>query len=80
MPITLEDIHDFSQFATARLENGGAEFSLSELAQQWQAVREREEVNAAIREGLADIDAGRTQPAREFMDEMRKKYNISPDA
>ncbi len=29
-----------------------------------------------IRQGLADIAAGRTRPAREFFAEMREKYNI----
>jgi len=29
-----------------------------------------------IRQGLEDIAAGRTRPAREFFDEMRKQYDI----
>ncbi len=29
-----------------------------------------------IRQGLEDIAAGRTRPAREFFDEMRKQYEI----
>jgi hypothetical protein len=29
---------------------------------------------AAIREGLADVRAGRTRPAREFFEELGRKY------
>jgi prevent-host-death family protein len=29
-----------------------------------------------VRQGLEDIAAGRTRPAREFFDEMRKQYDI----
>lgn len=47
---------------------------------RWQAAKERHEAVAAIREGLADIDAGRTQDAFEFVEEMRSQYNISRDA
>jgi len=30
----------------------------------------------AIRQGLEDVKAGRTRPAREAFDEIRRKYNI----
>ncbi len=29
---------------------------------------------AAVREGIADVDAGRTQDAEEFFDELARKY------
>jgi hypothetical protein len=35
---------------------------------------------AAIRGGLADVDAGRTQPAEEVFAELRERYGIPPDA
>lgn len=37
---------------------------------------ERAETLAAIREGLADVAAGRTKPAREVIEELAKKYNL----
>ena len=78
MAITQDDLQSFNQFATERLKNGDAG-SLEELVQQWRVVREREEVNAAIRRGIADVDAGRTRPLDEFWDEFSQKHNISAD-
>ncbi|MCA9078635.1 MAG: type II toxin-antitoxin system Phd/YefM family antitoxin [Planctomycetaceae bacterium] len=40
---------------------------------------EREETLAAIREGLADVRAGRTKPARTALKALAKKYGIDPD-
>lgn len=37
---------------------------------------EREETIAAIREGLADVKAGRTRPARTALKALAKKYGI----
>ena len=38
MPITTEDLRDFSRFAGEKLDNGGAN-SLVELAREWEAQR-----------------------------------------
>jgi prevent-host-death family protein len=38
---------------------------------------EREETLAAIREGLADVKAGRTKPARAALAKLAKKYGVS---
>jgi len=40
------------------------------------AKTEREETIAAIREGLADVAAGRTKPARAALNRLAKKYGI----
>jgi prevent-host-death family protein len=37
---------------------------------------EAADVREAIRQGLEDIEAGRTRPAEEFFEEMRRKYAI----
>jgi predicted transcriptional regulator len=75
MAVTRQDLDDFHQFATGILAQGVPR-SITELAAQWQAARERQQVNAAIRAGLADIDAGRVQDFDEFEQEMRTKYGI----
>lgn len=41
------------------------------------AKAERDDTIAAIREGLADADAGRTKPARTALRALAKKYGIS---
>jgi prevent-host-death family protein len=40
------------------------------------AKADREETIAAIREGLADVKAGRTKPARAALKALAKKYGI----
>lgn len=77
MAVTKQDLDSFHQFATNRIENGGAELSLEELAYQYECAKERDEVNAVIARGLKDIDAGRGRPAREVTEELRQKYGIS---
>jgi len=76
MPITQNQIDDFHQFATDRLKSGGAELTIDDLLIEWDSSRNRDEINEAIREGLADIEAGRTRPADEVTEELRRKYNI----
>lgn len=39
---------------------------------------DREETIAAIREGIADVRAGRTKPARPALRALAKKYGITP--
>ena len=41
---------------------------------------EREETIAAIREGLADVKAGRVKPARAVLGRLAKKYGISAES
>lgn len=36
----------------------------------------RADVNEAIRQGLLDVEHGRTRPAREVFDEVRHRYGI----
>jgi prevent-host-death family protein len=42
------------------------------------AKADREEPIAAVREGLADVKAGRTKPARAALKALAKKYGIVP--
>ncbi len=76
MSVTQEQLDDFHRFATERLNNGSSEVSFDDLVIEWDSVRNRDEINAAIRQGLDDIDAGRHRPADEVMEELRKKHNI----
>jgi hypothetical protein len=75
MSISLEQLESFHRFAQQKLQTGEAE-SIAELARQWEIVREREEVNEAIREGLEDLKAGRYRPAADVSRDMRRKYNL----
>jgi predicted transcriptional regulator len=50
------------------------------LLEAVQVLRERDEAVAGIREGLADLEAGRTRTLREVDDELRKKHSLSRSA
>jgi hypothetical protein len=77
MAVTQDELDSFHRFATGRLTAGAADLTIDDLVIEWDSQRNRGEINAAIREGLADIDAGRTRPACQVTEELRKKHNIS---
>jgi len=77
MAVTQGELNSFHRFATERLRTSEAELTIDDLVIEWDSMRNREQINAAIREGLADIDAGRTRPADQVTEELRRKHNIS---
>ena len=78
MSLTTQDLADFNHFATGKLTAGGAE-SIVELARQWEwERREFNETVAELREGLADMEAGKGRSLAEFDTEFRSKYNLPP--
>lgn len=65
--------------------NGKAEVVVQDAAAYQKLVEaaaraEREETIAAIRAGLADVDAGRTKPARAALKALAKKHGIRTGA
>ena len=74
MAVTKDDIQEFNRFVDEKLANGGAD-SLRQLVAEWE---ERQEVNAAIREGIKAIDEGRVRPFNEAQDEFRRKHDLPP--
>lgn len=79
MPATTHDLELFHQFALERVQSGGAALELDELVMLWYDAAEREEINAAIRQGLAEIDAGLGRPAADVMAELSRKHGLSPE-
>jgi hypothetical protein len=79
MSATLDEIDDFQRFAKQQVQ-AGADRSLSELFDLWSlenpSPEEQAEVHEAIREGLADIEAGRYRSASVVIQELRAKYNL----
>lgn len=49
------------------------------LVEVMQALRDRDETIAAIREGLADVAANRVRPLGDVDSELRAKYGIARD-
>lgn len=76
MTVTEADIQAFAQFAREQAAEGATNLSMSELASRWQAAREREAVNSAIRESQADMNAGRTERFSDAQDRFRHERNL----
>jgi hypothetical protein len=78
-----DDLAAFQQFAHQKVDAGEAESPEEELFDLWRlehpTADEQAEIHAAIRQGLADIEAGRYRPADEVMQELRAKYNLPRD-
>lgn len=72
----------FHDYLGGMLATEGAGLTLDEALTSWEIENQpgerREETLEAIRRGLADVDAGRTRPAEDVMNDLRRKYNL-PD-
>ncbi len=55
--------------------NGRAEVVVQD-AEAYQELLDRVETVEALQRGLADVKAGRTKPARDVFDRMRRKHGI----
>jgi prevent-host-death family protein len=55
--------------------NGRAELVVQD-AQAYQQLLDRLETIEALQRGLADVKAGRTKPAKEVFDRLRRKHGI----
>jgi hypothetical protein len=79
MSATLDELEDFQRFAKQQVQSG-ADGSLAELFDRWSlehpSAEEQADVHDAIRQGLADIEAGRSRPASVVMQELRAKYGL----
>ena len=73
MAVTKEELDSFHRFANTVVDEGEAELSLEQLVIKWRA-NQRAAVNDAIREGIADMNAGLGRPAGEVMEELSRKH------
>ena len=80
MPLTNDDLQNFYQFALGVIEKDTAAASLRELADKWDAQRERASVNTSIRKGHDEILAGGGRPYEEFRSEMKSKRGLSSES
>lgn len=76
MTLTADEFNSFAEFGRARLGSGPDDLTLDDLVIEWESHQNRDDVNAAIREGLDDADAGRHRPAAEVMADLRKKHEL----
>ena len=76
----IRQLHDSGEPVVLTV-NGKAEVVVQDAAAYQRLVElaakaDREETVAAIRAGLADVEAGRTKPARSALRALAKKYGI----
>lgn len=71
-PASLKSFHDFIGRQLASPD--GEQMSVEEALARW---REEEASVAAIREGLADIEAGRMRPAEDVIRELRAAMKLT---
>ncbi|WP_152053964.1 hypothetical protein [Tautonia marina] len=79
MPIErANDPRAFQAFLQEKLDEDSDSLLLEDYLDLWhyenQDEVERKATLEAIREGLADVEAGRTRPAREALAELRRKH------
>ncbi len=76
------DLQAFKSFIDRQLEQGGSLPTLEQALVLWDyentSEGEKEETRAAIRQGLADIDAGHIRPFEEFDRAFRAKHGMAP--
>lgn len=76
MPTANSDLDSFYLFGRSKLAEN-ADLTFDDLLVEWDSTNGRAESNEAIREGIADVDAGRTRPADDVIAEARKRLGIS---
>ncbi len=74
MAITVSDVEAFHRFAISRVTAmEGTELTFDDLFLEWDSTCHQQEIDAAIRQGIADVDEGRTRDASEFNRELREQ-------
>jgi hypothetical protein len=76
MPTTREELESFHEFAARRLKDASSDLSLDDLLMEWADSRDRAAINEAIRRGLADVDAGRHEPADQALEKIRQEFGL----
>ncbi len=76
---------DLEQFLQAQVRSGRFRSSDEAIAEAVRLLRQRDETDEArvlegIGQGLEDMRSGRGRPADEVFEEIRREFNLPPDA
>lgn len=76
---------DLERYLQAKVQSGRFHSHEEGIAEAVRLLRQREDAEEArvregIRQGLDDMNAGRGRPADEVFAEIRREFNLSPDA
>jgi hypothetical protein len=69
--VSMSDAESFYRFLGEQIHLGAVGQTPEELVGAWRRQREYDATLAAVREGLADAEAGRMTPLRKLLDEVR---------
>ena len=72
MAVSEADIQAFTDFLR-REAAGGADLTISQIANKWQSSRETAEVVDAVNKGRAEFSAGGGRPAADVVADIRQK-------
>ncbi len=76
MFVTESEIDAFGHFAKEQIGAGGVGVSFQQILDKWQAKREAEAVADDIRQGIADIEAGKGKPVAQAFADVREKLGL----
>lgn len=68
------DLQDFVQFATRRIESGTGGESVEQLVEEW---RNETEFLADVRQGVIDKAAGRAEPTDKVFADVRRQLGLA---
>jgi hypothetical protein len=76
MPVTQIELDSFHRFASEKLGSGESSLGWDDLFLLWDATCHRDAVNAAIHQGLDEVDRGDFESADVAMDEIRAEFGL----
>jgi hypothetical protein len=71
-----EEVDSFHEFAIRRLGENESNASIDDLLSEWHDIRDRDAINQAIRDGLADVAAGRYESAEQSAEALRREFGF----
>ena len=74
--MTIELTDELQKIVDQKLETGEYDSATAVVAEALNALVERDRTLETIREGIADMEAGRTHPAEEVFEEIRQELGL----
>lgn len=74
MSTSTAQLDAFHRFATGKLEAGATDLSLEDLLRIWRTETDRAETVESIRQGVADMEAGRCHTLEEVDAEIKRRF------
>jgi Tfp pilus assembly protein PilO len=75
---TQQQLEEFRQFALVRLRQLPNQVELDDLLLEWYDSKDSDSIHASIRQGLAEMEAGKGKPAESVSRELRSKFGFPP--